>query len=175
MIKSILAIATAAVLSSGLTAQVMGSINRGAAKVSNVIEMGSHKLHVHYTAIRFGEGMWKKMKDNADMHERFNTRAESSPLGSVETNCDVQVAGKMVPAGKYSMFFTVHADHGWILNLKPAKGDTIRWGMKLSEGKDTKCMKISLEPSEKNGMCSLSIAFGDMRVTVPVMVAEKKK
>ena len=51
MMKSVLAFACAALLSCGLQAQVMGSINRGAAKVTNTLEMGGNKLSVNYTAL----------------------------------------------------------------------------------------------------------------------------
>ena len=86
MMKSFLAIACAALMTCGLQAQISGSINRGAAKVSNSIEMGGNKLSVNYTALRFGDGMWQKIKDAADRHEGFNAFAEKRPVGSVETS-----------------------------------------------------------------------------------------
>ena len=47
--------------------------------------------------------------------------------------------------------------------------------MALTETKSkSQCLKVSLEPSGKNGMCSLAITFGDKAVTVPVSVAAKK-
>ena len=82
----------------------MGGINRGAAKVTNTLEMGGNKLSVNYTALRFGKGQWQGFKDNVDMHERFNGFAAKNPIGSVETSVDLMTAGKKVPAGKYSMF-----------------------------------------------------------------------
>jgi len=175
MMKSFLAIACAALMTCGLQAQISGSINRGAAKVSNSIEMGGNKLSVNYTALRFGDGMWQKIKDAADRHEGFNAFAAKRPVGSVETSIDLMTAGKKVPAGKYDMFFTVNERAGWILNLKPKEGDAIRWRMVLSDApSEAKCLKISLDPSEKDGMCSLHIAFGKQHVMVPVMAAKKK-
>ena len=175
MMKSILAIAATTLLTCGLQAQVSGSINRGAAKVSNTIEMGGNKLSVNYTALRFGEGQWQKIKDATDRHEGFNKFAEQRPVGTVETSVDLMAAGKKVPAGKYSMFFTVNERAGWILNLKPEKGEAVRWRMVLSDApKEAKCLKIGLEPSAKNGMCSLHIASGKQHVMVPVTAAKKK-
>ena len=127
MMKFLLSLACAATLSVGLQAQISGSINRGAPKITNSIEMGGNKLHLEYTSIRFGDGAWQGIKDNADRHERFNQFAEQRPIGMVETSCDLETAGKMVPAGKYKMFFTVNAQAGWILNLKSEGGDAIRW------------------------------------------------
>ena len=171
MMKFVTALACASLITCGLQAQVRGSINRGAPKVSNTIEMGGNKLHVDYTSIRFGEGGWKKIKDDASGHEAFNKFAESKPIGNVKTTCEVSAAGRKVPAGEYAMFFTVHERAGWILNLKPKDGEAIRWGMVLKDT-DSKsdCLKISLEPSAEADTCSLQIAFGGQQVTVPVTV-----
>ena len=175
MMKSVLAFACAALLSCGLQAQVMGSINRGAAKVTNTLEMGGNKLSVNYTALRFGDGMWQKIKDAADRHEGFNAFAAKRPVGSVETSIDLMTAGKKVPAGKYSMFFTLSERAGWVLNLKPKEGDTVKWRMVLTDApSESKCLKVSLNPSAEDGMCSLHIAFGKQHVMVPVMAAKKK-
>lgn len=174
MKKFALAIACLATLGTGLSAQIGGSINRNAPKVSSTIEMGDQKVHIQYTSIRFGQGAWKEYKDNVDMHERFNSFAEKKPIGMVKTSCDLKAAGKTVPAGEYKMFFTLHEKAGWILNLKPAKGDSVRWRMVLTDaGKKTGCLKMNLEPSAKDNACSLAIVFGDMQVTVPVMAAPK--
>ena len=176
MMKSLIALSCAALMTCGLQAQISGSINRGAAKVTNTIEMGDNKLEVSYTAIRFGEGRWQKMKDNKDGYERFNKFAEGKPIGNVKTTTDLSAAGRKIPAGSYKMFFTLHEQAGWLLNLKPAEGETIRWAMHLTDTKtSTKCLKVSLEPSDKNGTCSISITFGGQNVTVPVSVAAKKK
>jgi hypothetical protein len=37
------------------------------------------------------------------------------------------------------------------------------------------CMKISLEPSDKDDTCSIAITFGEKSVSVPVMVKAKKE
>ena len=176
MMKSVLALTFAALMSCGLQAQIGGSINRGAPKVTNAIEMGKNKLEVSYTAIRFGEGSSQKIKDNAEGHEGFNKMAANKPIGNVKTTCDLMAAGKAIPAGEYSMYFTVNERAGWILNLKPASGDAIMWRMHLTDtATASACLKVSLEPSEKNGVCSIAIHFGDKSVTVPVSTETKKK
>ena len=77
--KSVLAFACAALITCGLQAQVSGSINRGAAKVTNMIEMGGNKLTVNYTALRFGQGQWQKIKDASDRHEGCLLYTSPSP------------------------------------------------------------------------------------------------
>tara|TARA_R110002072_G_scaffold302737_3_gene488256 strand:- start:10000 stop:10536 length:537 start_codon:yes stop_codon:yes gene_type:complete len=170
MMKSVIALTCAALMTCGLQAQVGGSLNRNAAKVSTSITMGKNKLAVSYTAIRFGKGDWQKAKDNKDGYERFNARAAKSPVGSVTTSCDLMAAGRTIPAGTYSMFFTLHERAGWLLNLKPAEGEGIMWGMKLTDSDKSDCMKINLEPSAKDNTCAITIMFGDKSVSVPVTV-----
>lgn len=176
MMKSVIALTFAALMTCGLQAQINGSLNRNAAKVTNAIEMGKNKVSVSYTAIRFGDGKWQKAKDNKEGYEGFNKFAAKKPIGSVTTSCDLVAAGKTIPAGSYALFFSLHERAGWLLNLKPAEGDAIMWGMRLKDSATkSECMKISLEPSAKDGACAITITFGDKSVSVPVSVQEKKK
>ncbi|MGE3171003.1 MAG: hypothetical protein AB7O97_00150 [Planctomycetota bacterium] len=175
--KSLLIAGCAALLAFAAPAQVNGSINRNAPTVMHSITMGDNKLEVSYTAIRFGQGQWQQILDNVDSHERFNEMAMKRPIGSVKSSVPVMAAGKMVPAGEYSMYFTVHEGAGWVLNLKPAEGEAIRWRLVLQpSGHENECMRINLDPSAENGACMLSIAFGEQMVSVPVKVrAEGEK
>ena len=176
MMKSVIALTCAALMTCGLQAQIGGSLNRNAAKVSNTIELGKNKLTVSYTAIRFGDGAWQKAKDNKEGYEGFNKFAARKPIGSVTTSCDLTAAGRTIPAGKYAMFFTLHERAGWLLNLKPAEGETIMWGMRLKDASSkSECMKISLEPSAKDDACAIAISFGAKMVAVPVSVKAKKE
>ncbi|MFT7534087.1 MAG: hypothetical protein ACI85K_000032 [Hyphomicrobiaceae bacterium] len=176
MMKSLIALTCAALMTCGLQAQIGGSLNRNAAKVSNTIEMGKNKLSVSYTAIRFGDGQWQKTQEDKEGYEGFNKFAARKPIGSVTTSCDLTAAGKTIAAGTYSMFFTLHESGMWLLNLKPAEGDAVRWGMRLKDtASKSTCMKISLEPSDKDDTCAIAITFGEQSVSVPVMVKAKKE
>lgn len=176
MMKSLIALTCAALMTCGLQAQIGGSLNRNAPTVSNTISMGKNKLSVTYTSIRFGDGAWQKYKEDKDGYEGFNKFAARKPIGSVETSCDLMAAGRTIPAGKYAMFFTLHERAGWLLNLKPAEGEAIRWGMRLTDmDKKSDCLKISLEPSAKDGACAITIMFGKQSVSVPVMIQTKKE
>ncbi len=174
--KRFVALMSVLLASTALQAQVSGSINRNAPKVSTSIAMGDHKVELSYTSIRFGEGQWQQILENEGMHERFNQGAERRPVGSVKTNCALMAAGKVIPAGDYQMFFTVHPQAGWILNLKPAEGEAIRWRMVLKATDHAhSCMRITLEPSAEDGECALTIAFGSQMVSVPVTVQDEDK
>ncbi|MFM1870901.1 MAG: hypothetical protein RL398_323 [Planctomycetota bacterium] len=170
--KILIASAVAALLAVAAPAQISGSINRTAPTVSQSIAMGEQKVELSYTAIRFGQGAWQKVRENTAAHERFNANAEKKPIGSVKTSVAVNAAGKEVPAGEYAMFFTVNERAGWILNLKPkAGGDAIMWRMHLQNTEHkSDCMSITLAPSAEDGKCSITVSFGDQYVTVPVTV-----
>jgi len=164
----------AALLAAVVPAQVSGSINQNAPVVAHSITMGPTKLELTYSAIRFGQGAWQKILENTEAHEKFNTFAEKSPIGSVKTNAPVMAAGHEVPAGEYTMFFTVSEQAGWVLNLKPKTGESIRWRLVLTpSAAKNDCLKISLDPTAQNGTCSLTIAFGSEGVTVPVVAQDK--
>lgn len=172
--KNTLLLALAATLSTlAAPAQISGMINRGAPTVTNAIAMGDNKLEMSYTSIRFGEGEWREILAKTERHQEFNAFAEKTPIGKVKTTCDLNAAGRQVPAGEYAMFFTAHERAGWVLNLKPAEGEAVRWRLALKDT-DQKhdCMCIRLEPSAKADTCSLTIAFGNQAVTVPVSVAQ---
>jgi len=165
----------AALLAVAVPAQISGSINSNAPVVTHSISMGPSKLELSYTAIRFGAGGWQKILDNTAEHDKFNAFAEQKPIGSVKTSVPLQAAGKDVPAGEYSLFFTVHEQAGWILNLKPKQGEPIRWRLVLTPSAvKNECLKISLDPSAQNGTCLLTIAFGTEGLTVPVAVKQDK-
>ena len=166
-------LACAALLACTAPAQISGMLNRGAPVVSNAITMGTNKLELSYTSIRFGQGQWQQILENVDGHEGFNKGAEKKPIGMVKTSVALMAAGKQIPAGEYAMFFTVHAQAGWVLNLKPATGDPIRWRLMLKPSAEKHdCMCINLAPTAQNDACQLTIAFGEQSVAVPVKIAD---
>lgn len=164
-----------ALLAAPSMAQVSGSINRDAPTVSRSIKLkNGTSISASYVAIHFGEGKWQGALKNERMRERLNNMAPKKPIGSIETNVDV-VASKPIPAGKYDLFFTVHEQFGWILNLKNQKSDAvIRFGMKMQEKKTGSRFSLSVDPGDKGDEASITIAFGGKAVTVPVKVAPKK-
>jgi hypothetical protein len=158
------------------TAQISGSINRDAPSVSAAVSFkNKSKLSVNYTAIHFGEGQWQSILKNTRRHERFNSGAARRPLGSITTNSVVSASGKEIPAGDYSMFFTVHESAGWLMNLKNKKDDkaeAIRWRMVMTDTKsDNKRFKVEVNPGADTGTASITISFGKKSVSVPLKVA----
>ena len=171
---------TLVLLAVPVVAQVKGSINRDAPTVTRSIQFkNSGALTVKYTAIHFGEGAWRGIIKNTGSHERFNKGAENRPIGSIKTTVVATASGREIPVGNYDLFFTVNERSGFILNLKN-KGDSeaksIRWRMAMTETmtKNTR-FDISLNPGAKAGSCSITIAFGQKSVTVPLKLGAKKE
>ena len=153
------------------SAQVSGSINGDAPTVSSAIAFkNGSKIELSYTAIHFGKGMWMAAKEDEDKRERLNNFAPKKPIGKVSTTADLVAAGRTVPAGNYAMFFTVSERGSWILNLRPeGEGELIRWGLRLSKtDKQLSRMSISLAAGDKGDSAQLTVAFGDLAVSVPV-------
>lgn len=154
-------------------AQIQGGINRDAPVLEKSITFASKaKLELSYTAIHFGEGQWQGLLEAKDKHERFNEGAMKAPIGSVETSATVYAAGREIPAGQYSMFFSLHKDAGWLLNLK-SKGDDdakpIQWRLVMSDSQEAcKRMQFSLNAGDAKNQASLTIAFGKKQVKVPL-------
>lgn len=159
-------------------AQVSGSINRNVPTLSQGFHINNDaedKIELTYKAIAFGEGQWQKLKDNKDMHERFNAGAERRPIGTVSSTMACKVAGKEVPAGEYKMFFTLHEQAGWILNVKN-DDNHVMWRMAMTETDHNHTrLHISLTPGESANECHMMIAFGNQMVKVPVGPAAKKE
>lgn len=173
-----------AFLAAPVAAQHGGSINRDAPTVVSGIEFkNSAKLHVKYLAINFGEGAWQSILKRTARHEGFNAMAARKPLGQIHTNVAVTASGREIPAGKYDMFFTVHEQAGWLLNLKNkanADAKVIRWRMAMTDLKtSSKRFKVQVQPGEETNSANITIAFGAKSVTVPLKVgtpgAKKKK
>lgn len=166
-------------LASAATAQVSGSINRDAPTVMRAVKFkNGSMMKVNYTAIHFGEGAWQKVLKNADSHERFNKMAARRPIGTIETSVPISASNKNIAAGKYDMFFTVHPQAGWILNLKDKSNEKnkVMWRMAMTDTKSNNTrFSVNLNPGAKSGTCDIVIAFGSKTVTVPLKAGAKKE
>jgi hypothetical protein len=169
-----------AVLAVPAVAQVRGSINRDAPTVSRSVSFkNAASLSVSYTAIRFGEGAWQGILKNTKGHEGFNKFAANKPIGSIKTSVTATASGREIPAGHYDLFFTVHEQAGFILNLKNKDDENakpIRWRMAMSDT-DSKSdrFSINLEPGSKAGSCTIAFSFGKKSVSVPLKLGAAKK
>ena len=107
-------------LSPPAAAQVLGSINRGAPRVTRAVELSDGAaLRIEYTAIRFGEGRWREVEREPERQARFNEQAAARPVGVVTVNAPIVAVGNLLPPGTYDLYFTIHPDDGWELNLRP--------------------------------------------------------
>lgn len=160
-----------------LTAQVSGSIKRDAPTVENTIKFADgESLTMSYTAIRFGEGQWMAYLERKDAYERFNQGAMARPIGSVTASCDLQVGQNAVPAGEYDMYFSLHEQAGWLLNLrkKGGEGDPILWRVvTVDSEQDCSRIRFDLTPGEAGDTAHINLMFGKMKMAKLVDVSRK--
>ena len=79
--KKLITLALFAALCAPATAQKMGSVNSNAPTMKQSMEMGSEKMTLNYTAIRWAEGSTMKMSTSASASPvRARTRSASAEL-----------------------------------------------------------------------------------------------
>jgi len=170
--KKLIPLAIAALAALPISAQVGGSVNVGAPKVMSGIQMGDAKMSVEYTAIRFADGQWQKTKDNKARYEAFNRRAEASPMGTVKTTAPMSCSGRNIAAGEYKLFFSLHDQYGWMVNLKN-EDNAYMWRLDTKETDEKReRMHIALTPGKANDMAHFTMAFGNQTMTVNVTPAK---
>jgi hypothetical protein len=156
------------------TAQRMGSSNRNAPTIVQSIQFpDGAKLVVEYVSITWAKGrtMEGLMSDEgAANRQRFNENAATSPLGSVEASTAFELGGVAVPAGKYSLYFTIDDDAKWHLVLadKADAKKNLEWTLDLQEGGHHRSrLAVDIDAGDDGSSGMLMIAFGDKHASVP--------
>ncbi|MEM7203147.1 MAG: hypothetical protein AAF628_22995 [Planctomycetota bacterium] len=171
LIRAVFALGLAATL----PAQVMGSINTDAPTVRAAIEFANGaEIELSYTAVRFGSGEWLGALADAERQAAFNARAEQRPIGEVKTTRSLIVAGNVVPASTYDLYFTVEGDDGWKVNLR-RQGDpdavAIFWRLHpKGEGPAAPRLQLGLTAGAEATAAVFLLAFGERWARVPFVV-----
>jgi hypothetical protein len=163
-------------------AQRMGSVNTNAPTVGQSIEFGKNQsVSIKYTAIHWAKGRTMgavKDKERGERaRNRINQEAEVSPLGSFTSTMDVMIAGQKVPAGDYSLYFTIDADLKWhmVLGAKGGQGK-IDLTLDLKETQhESKRLVLGLGAGDEDGTASLHVMFGNQHAMFSVTGAGSKK
>src|SRR5262252_7241201 len=105
-------------------AQVMGSSNRNAPKITESIAFGGDKgdtIEIAYTSITWGEGQWAaQLADDATKaatRERINGNAQKTPMGSLKCSAAILLGTQKVAAGTYKLEFLHDDSYKWQLVL----------------------------------------------------------
>ena len=150
-------------------AQKMGSTNSDAPMVKQTVEAGDAKISLDYTSITWADGrtMGRIMdKENGGrMRSRINETASASPLGSLNTSVDLMCGDLHLPAGKYTIFFTITDDLEWQINfMNGDKTHTMKLPLADSEH-ESKRLMMCLYAGEDEG-AGVYVAFGKHSGTI---------
>ena len=177
-IAMLFAATSAIAISPSARAQISGTINARAPRVTTTVELGDgSKLELRYTALHYGEGKWRTISEDASERAAFNAMAQRKPVASVSTTAHVVASGNLVPPGRYDLYFTVTQDHGWELNLRKQAVNfmtmtahhPISWHMHPEETSTLhKRLRLSLEPGDAPNSATFGFAFGTQTLTIPL-------
>lgn len=158
-------------------AQVMGSSNRNAPKITQTIAFKDDTIEVVYTSITWGEGQWAaQLADEATKaatRERINGNAQKTPMGSLKCSAALQLGAQKVAAGSYKLEFLLDEGYHWQLVLVgDAATVTCPLEMKTVE-EERKRLHVGLGAGEKDFTAELAIGFGKSRCKLPVTFDKK--
>jgi len=158
-------------------AQVMGSSNRNAPKITQSIAFGGDTIEIVYTSITWGEGQWAaQLADDATKaatRTRINGNAEKTPMGSLKCSAAIQIGSQKVAAGSYKLEFLLDEAYKWQLVLVGDAGNvTCPLEMKTVD-EERKRLHVGLGAGEKDFTAELAIGFGKSRCKLPIGLEKK--
>ena len=154
-----------ATLSVTASAQRMGHSNTHAPLITQNLKMGDRaQIKVEYTAITFSGGEWATALANENtrdgVRDQINAAASKDPLGSLETDKDLTVAGKKVPAGNYKLAFMLNKRYRWQMVLTGET--TVEFNVKFNKASIFRHrLTLNLDAGEANFTAVLHISFGN--------------
>ncbi len=170
-----------------LTAQRMGSANRGAPKAGCFIEFrGGNKIEVSYSSITLAQGRFmqrlqdmRKEGDAEEMEgftERFNASAKRRPLGKLKITGKITLGGKEIPEGEYGLAFMLDKSVSWQIVLVDDDQETKgTWMLKTKAPKATsRRLNIWLAANDQGG-ADLGLSFGDILSKVDVTAGKRER
>jgi len=145
-------------------AQRSGSINRKFPTVSQTVTNGDSKITLDYNSIALGEGRtFNAAMDKAagaDARKMINDSAKQNPAGKFTTSVDLVCGDLKIPAGEYTLFFTINDNAEWTINF--GGKDTLSMKMTMMDNKDMthKRLLCSLYAGDEAG-AGCYVAFGN--------------
>lgn len=178
-IAMLFAATSAIAISPSARAQISGTINARAPRVTTTVELGDgSKLELRYTALHYGEGKWRTISEDASERAAFNAMAQRKPVASVSTTAHVVASGNLVPPGRYDLYFTINRDQCWELNLHRQDGEAlipINWHMHAKATRKLhRRLRLGLEPAKETNAAIFRFAFGTQVLTVPLELRDGK-
>lgn len=161
------------------TAQLTGTINENAPRMSTRIDFAADSmLELRYTAIAYGKGYWRLLPGRKSEHAAFNRLAAQKPIGTVATTNHVVACGNLIPPGTYDLYFTINRDQCWELNLRKQGGEgpiPINWHMHARATPQLrKRLFLSIEPTDQPNAALFRFAFGTQVLEIPLELRDGK-
>jgi hypothetical protein len=158
-------------------AQVMGSSNNNAPKITQSIAFGSDTIEISYTSITWGGGQWATQladeSTRAATRARINASAEKKPMGALKCSSAIVVGTQKVAAGSYKLEFLLDEACKWQLVLVGETG-TVTCPLDLKEGtEESKRLRVGVRAGEKDFTAELVVGFGKSRGILPVTLDKK--
>jgi hypothetical protein len=158
-------------------AQVMGSSNRNAPKITQTIAFGADTIAVEYTSITWGEGQWAAQLANeatkVATRTRINGNADKQPMGSLKNSVAIVIGTQKVAAGTWKLEFLLDEAYQWQLVLVGEGGSvTCPLEMKTVD-EERKRLHVGLGAGEKDFTAELAVGFGKSRCKLPVTLDKK--
>ena len=175
--KKLLSIVLATSLCIPALAQKQGMTNNNAPTIKQSIAAGEAKISLDYTAITWASGQWYTRlteKDNTKGRARHNETAANSPLATMSTSVDLKINELTLPAGEYSVYFTIGDDLSWAMNFKNKdKVHTTKLNLMENPGHEHKRLVVSLYAGDDNG-AGIYLGFGKQGGMLSLMPAGAK-
>lgn len=176
--KKLLSVFLATALCTPVFAQKMGMTNNDAPTLKQTIMAGEAKISLDYTSITWASGQTMSRimdKENgARARKRINDSASQAPLGMLNTSVDLKCGDVMIPAGEYSVYFTVTDDLAWQINFQGKdKTHTVKLALQDSEH-ESKRLLLCLYAGDDAG-AGVYVAFGKQSGMLNLMPAGSKE
>lgn len=157
-------------------AQKMGSTNTNAPTLKQSIAIGDAKMSLNYTSITWADG--KTMATLMDKERgarartRLNETAKTAPLAEFSSSIDLMCGNTRIPAGEYTVGFTITDGMTWQLNFM--KGDqVITMDLPMQESPERhKRLLMCLYAGDDEG-CGAYVAFGNQATMLNMVPAKK--
>lgn len=184
MIKTLTTLSLAFALAVPAAAQKMGSTNSDAPSLSQSFAAKNETVDftIDYTAITWADGRTMDAimdKDRgARYRQRVNSTAATNPLASLSTESALNFGGENLPAGVYSLYFTIGDDLKWKLNAQSEEDEKIHFSWTLDFKKsqhDVKRLTVLVYTGDDAATADVSLSFGTMSCTVQAKAGKEPK
>lgn len=159
-----------ALMCAASSAQVGGSTNiRTPTLRLSIAFFGGCTLDLSYRALAWADGLWRHDVKKTRVREYLNGDMKRHPTGSLTVSHTLTLGTSDVAPGSYQLYFEIDADMAYHLVLADADGKESKLKLEVTEAKEmAPRMALALVAGKEDDRAELTIAYGAMRVSLPV-------